>query len=121
MRRAGRKTARTASLLYRPKHPLASLGERALRDSVGGDDGGSRKKYNRQIAINLAARLFVLYFVGFKFYSVTTDKVAPVVKFKSTSSRTKILRLDFLCSNLKSNLAKFANFGFKFYSPRPAS
>ena len=51
----------------------------------------------------IAARLFVLYFVEFKFYSVTTDEVAPVVKFKSASSRTKILRLIVLRSNLKSN------------------
>nr|DAT72072.1 MAG TPA: hypothetical protein [Caudoviricetes sp.] len=27
----------------------------------------------------------------------------------------------FLRSNLKSNLAKFVNFDFKFYAPRPAS
>ena len=58
----------------------------------------------------VTACLFVLYFVEFKFYSVTTDEVAPVVKFKSASSRTKILRLIVLRSNLKSNLAKFANF-----------
>ena len=47
MRRIGRKTARAASLLHRPKHPLASLGKRALRDSVGGDDDGGGEKYRR--------------------------------------------------------------------------
>ncbi|EET80675.1 hypothetical protein CAMSH0001_1824 [Campylobacter showae RM3277] len=50
------------------------------------------------------ACLFALYFVGIKFYSVTTEEVAPVVKFNSASSRTKILRLIFFYSNLKSNL-----------------
>ena len=55
------------------------------------------------------ACLFPLYIVGFKFYSVTTDKVAPALKFKSASSKEKILRLNFLRSNLKSNLAKFVN------------
>ena len=58
----------------------------------------------------LAACLFVLYVVAFKFDSVITDEVTPVAKFKSASSRTKILRLIVLRSNLKSNLAKFANF-----------
>ena len=60
--------------------------------------------------MEVAARLFALYFVTFKFGSVITDEVTPVAKFKSASSRTKILHLNFLRSNLKSNLAKFANF-----------
>ncbi|WP_134482480.1 hypothetical protein [Campylobacter showae] len=54
--------------------------------------------------INLTACLFALYFVTFKFGSVITDEVTPVAKFKSASSRTKILRLIVLRSNLKSNL-----------------
>ena len=60
------------------------------------------------------ACLFPLYIVGFKFYSVTTDKVAPALKFKSASSKEKILRLNFLRSNLKSNLAKFVNLTSNF-------
>ena len=44
--------------------------------------------------------------------------VTPVAKFKSVSSRTKILRLIALCLKFE---VKFVNFGFKFYSPRPAS
>ena len=52
----------------------------------------------------IAVCLFVLYFVTFKFGSVITDEVTPVAKFKSASSRTKILRLIVLRSNLKSNL-----------------
>ena len=39
------------------------------------------------------ACLFALYFVAFKFGSVITYMVTPVAKFKSASSRTKILRL----------------------------
>ena len=60
------------------------------------------------------ACLFPLYIVGFKFYSVTTDKVAPALKFKSALSKEKILRLNFLRSNLKSNLAKFVNLTSNF-------
>ena len=52
----------------------------------------------------IAACLFALYFVTFKFGSVITDEVTPVAKFKSASSRTKILRLIFFYSNLESNL-----------------
>ena len=39
--------------------------------------------------MEVAACFFGLYFVGFKFYSVTTDQVAPVVKFESASSKHK--------------------------------
>ena len=49
----------------------------------------------------LAACLFVLYVVAFKFGSVITDEVTPVAKFKSASSRTKILHLIVLRSNLQ--------------------
>ena len=49
----------------------------------------------------LAACLFVLYVVAFKFDSVITDEVTPVAKFKSASSRTKILHLIVLCPNLQ--------------------
>ena len=49
----------------------------------------------------LAACLFVLYVVAFKFDSVITDEVTPVAKFKSASSRTKILHLIVLRSNLQ--------------------
>ncbi len=49
----------------------------------------------------LAACLFVLYVVAFKFDSVITDEVTPVAKFKSASSRTKILYLIVLRSNLQ--------------------
>ena len=54
----------------------------------------------------LAACLFVLYVVAFKFDSVITDEVTPVAKFKSASSRTKILRLIVLRSNLQIWVAK---------------
>ncbi|EET79844.1 hypothetical protein CAMSH0001_0341 [Campylobacter showae RM3277] len=49
----------------------------------------------------MAACLFVLYVVAFKFDSVITDKVTPVAKFKSASSRTKMLHLIVLRSNLQ--------------------
>ena len=52
------------------------------------------------------ACLFALYFVTFKFGSVITDEVTPVAKFKSASSRTKILRLIFISVKFE---AKFAN------------
>ena len=39
--------------------------------------------------MEIAACLFGLYLVGFKFYSVTTDQVAPVVKFESVSPKRK--------------------------------
>nr|WP_314089846.1 hypothetical protein [uncultured Campylobacter sp.] len=68
--------------------------------------------------INLTACLFALYFVIFKFGSVITYMVTPVAKFKNASSRTKILRLIVLRSNLKSNLAKFANFTHRDPHPK---
>ncbi|EKU10332.1 hypothetical protein CSUNSWCD_1024 [Campylobacter showae CSUNSWCD] len=37
----------------------------------------------------------------FKFGSVITDEVTPVAKFKSASSRTKILHFIVLCPNLQ--------------------
>ena len=40
-----------------------------------------------------------LYFVGFKFCSVITHSVTPVTKFKTASSKRKILRLILLRLN----------------------
>ncbi|OUT17180.1 hypothetical protein B9N60_06480 [Campylobacter concisus] len=44
---------------------------------------------------------FYLYFVGFKFCSVITHSVTPVTKFKTASSKRKILHLNLLNLTLR--------------------
>ena len=72
--------------------------------------------------VNLAACLFGLYFAllplwsqlqaeAFKFGSVTTDKVAPVAKFKIASSKHKNASP---CRFTFEFEVEFANFGSKF-------
>ena len=65
---------------------------------------------------NLARRTIIrsmLNFSSFLLVATTARKAKPL-------NHLTILCLDSLRSNLKSNLAKFVKFGFKFYPPRPA-
>ena len=62
--------------------------------------GGNRNETRREIR-SLKFRLirlvfFYLYFVGFKFCSVITHSVTPITKFKTASSKRKILHLIFI-------------------------
>ena len=67
-----------------------------------GDDRNEARREIRSLKFRLFRLVFFyLYFVGFKFCSVITHSVTPVTKFKTASSKRKILHLNLLNLTLR--------------------
>lgn len=62
-----------------------------------GDDRNEARREIRSLKFRLIRLVFFyLYFVGFKFCSIITYLVTPITKFKTASSKRKILHLNLL-------------------------